>query len=76
MTIQRVTCHSQYQSPNSEIIGSGPAGLYTAKKLLADINNISIHLYEKELVPTGLIRYGVGPDHQKIKKVGEEPLAT
>lgn len=56
-------------------MGSGPAGLFTAKKLLNEMNNISVHIYEKDPVPTGLIRYGMAPDHEKIKRVADELLA-
>ena len=28
-----------------------------------------IHIYEKEMCPFGLIRYGVAPDHQAIKRI-------
>ncbi|CAD8113911.1 unnamed protein product [Paramecium sonneborni] len=56
------------------IIGSGPAGLYTAKHLFNDIENINIHVFEQDLCPTGLIRYGMAPDHQRIKRVAEELL--
>ncbi|CAD8194324.1 unnamed protein product [Paramecium pentaurelia] len=56
------------------IIGSGPAGLYTAKHLFNDIENINIHVFEQDICPTGLIRYGMAPDHQRIKRVAEELL--
>lgn len=29
----------------------------------------AVHIYERELCPFGLIRYGVAPDHQAIKKI-------
>jgi adrenodoxin-NADP+ reductase len=51
------------------IIGSGPAGLYTAKHLLKTQNDIKIHIYEKLPHPFGLVRTGVAPDHQEVKKV-------
>jgi ferredoxin--NADP+ reductase len=52
------------------IIGSGPAGYYTAEavqKALGDEGRIDI--FDSLPVPYGLIRSGVAPDHQSIKGV-------
>ena len=52
------------------IIGSGPAGYYTAEacqKALGDA--VSIDIIDRLPVPFGLIRSGVAPDHQSIKAV-------
>jgi ferredoxin--NADP+ reductase len=52
------------------IIGSGPAGFYTAEalqKLYGD--GVAIDLIDRLPVPYGLIRSGVAPDHQSIKAV-------
>ncbi|MEP5938806.1 MAG: FAD-dependent oxidoreductase [Erythrobacter sp.] len=52
------------------IIGSGPAGYYTAEaaqKLWGD--DIRIDIFDMLPVPYGLIRFGVAPDHQSIKGV-------
>jgi ferredoxin--NADP+ reductase len=52
------------------IIGSGPAGYYTAEalqKLYGDA--VSIDMIDRLPVPYGLIRSGVAPDHQSIKAV-------
>jgi len=52
------------------VIGSGPAGYYTAEalqKLYGD--DVSIDLIDRLPVPYGLIRSGVAPDHQSIKAV-------
>jgi adrenodoxin-NADP+ reductase len=35
---------------------------------------VNVHIFEKELVPSGLIRYGMAPDHERIKKVGNDLL--
>lgn len=52
------------------IIGSGPAGYYTAEALQkAYGDEISIDILDKQPVPYGLIRFGVAPDHQSIKAV-------
>jgi ferredoxin--NADP+ reductase len=49
------------------IVGSGPAGFYAAEFLLRA--GLSVDLYEKLPAPFGLVRYGVAPDHQTIKRV-------
>ena len=52
------------------IIGSGPAGYYTAEaaqKAFAD--DLRIDVFDLLPVPYGLIRTGVAPDHQSIKGV-------
>lgn len=52
------------------IVGSGPAGYYTAEaaqKLWGD--DVSIDIFDMLPVPYGLIRFGVAPDHQSIKGV-------
>lgn len=52
------------------VIGSGPAGFYTVQHLLqSDDRVIEIDMYERLPTPFGLVRYGVAPDHQKIKAV-------
>ena len=51
------------------IVGSGPAGFYTAKKMLKEFVNVKVDMYEKLPVPFGLVRYGVAPDHIKVKNV-------
>ena len=52
------------------IIGSGPAGYYTAEaaqKLFGDA--VAVDIFDMLPVPYGLIRTGVAPDHQSIKAV-------
>lgn len=57
------------------IIGSGPAGIYTAEMLsrhqaVAEARiQISVDLIEQLPTPYGLIRYGVAPDHPRIKGI-------
>ncbi|KIX95804.1 uncharacterized protein Z520_08512 [Fonsecaea multimorphosa CBS 102226] len=50
-------------APTVAIIGSGPAGFYTAQKLLREIRGTRIDMYEQLPVPFGLVRFGVAPDH-------------
>ncbi|MCJ8190920.1 FAD-dependent oxidoreductase [Sphingomicrobium aestuariivivum] len=52
------------------IVGSGPAGFYTAEALAkAYGDSARIDIIDRLPVPYGLIRFGVAPDHQSIKKV-------
>jgi ferredoxin--NADP+ reductase len=52
------------------LIGSGPAGFYTAQALLKAPDGCrSIDMFERLPTPFGLVRHGVAPDHQKIKSV-------
>jgi len=50
------------------IVGSGPAGYYTAEAL-HKAGDIAIDVIDRLPVPYGLIRTGVAPDHQSIKAV-------
>jgi ferredoxin--NADP+ reductase len=52
------------------VIGSGPAGFYTAEALFKSGGaGVSVDLIDRLPVPFGLVRGGVAPDHQKIKGV-------
>ena len=49
------------------VIGSGPAGFYTAYKVMSSIENATVDMYESLPVPFGLVRFGVAPDHPEVK---------
>lgn len=55
------------------IVGAGPAGIYAADALMKHDDlaerGVSIDLYERMPAPFGLIRYGVAPDHPRIKGI-------
>lgn len=52
------------------IIGSGPAGYYTAEAAQKKFgDDVRIDIIDRLPVPFGLIRFGVAPDHQTIKAV-------
>jgi ferredoxin--NADP+ reductase len=52
------------------IIGSGPAGFYTADHLLKQSDvHVEVDMFDRLPTPFGLVRFGVAPDHQKIKSV-------
>ena len=52
------------------IVGSGPAGFYAAEALFKrDDLRARVDMFDSLPMPYGLVRYGVAPDHQSIKKV-------
>jgi ferredoxin--NADP+ reductase len=52
------------------VIGAGPAGFYTAEHLFRQPGlSVEVDLYDRLPTPYGLVRFGVAPDHQKIKTV-------
>lgn len=51
------------------IVGAGPAGIYAADILSKAGVDVSIDLYERLPAPFGLVRYGVAPDHPRIKQI-------
>jgi ferredoxin--NADP+ reductase len=59
------------QSPlRVAIVGSGPAGFYTAEHILKhEGTNAEVDMFDRLPTPYGLVRFGVAPDHPKIKSV-------
>ncbi len=54
------------------VIGSGPAGFYTAEAALKAFGeDVHVDIIDRLPVPYGLIRSGVAPDHQSIKAVSK-----
>ncbi|WP_344794065.1 pyridine nucleotide-disulfide oxidoreductase [Frondihabitans peucedani] len=53
------------------IVGAGPAGIYAADIILRAErqHGVSIDLFEQLPAPYGLVRYGVAPDHPRIKGI-------
>lgn len=52
------------------IVGSGPAGFYAAGQLLSSTEpTVTVDLFDRLMTPWGLVRFGVAPDHPKIKSV-------
>lgn len=49
------------------VIGSGPAGFYTALRVLEKLPMAKVDMYESLPVPFGLARFGVAPDHPEVK---------
>ncbi|MFC9518049.1 FAD-dependent oxidoreductase [Nocardiaceae bacterium NPDC056970] len=53
------------------VVGAGPAGIHLSDILSQRAPGTQIDLFERLPVPYGLVRYGVSPDHPKIKKIIE-----
>ena len=51
------------------IVGAGPAGIYAADILSKTGLDVSVDLFERLPAPFGLVRYGVAPDHPRIKQI-------
>lgn len=60
---------AKHNSLRVAVIGAGPAGFYTAEALLKAGEDVSIDIIDRLPTPFGLVRYGVAPDHQKLKSV-------
>ncbi|PNU05359.1 FAD-dependent oxidoreductase [Novosphingobium guangzhouense] len=59
------------------IVGSGPAGYYTAEAALKQWGeDVHVDIFDTLPVPFGLIRTGVAPDHQSIKAVARRYEST
>uniref|UniRef100_A0A674P2D2 NADPH:adrenodoxin oxidoreductase, mitochondrial n=1 Tax=Takifugu rubripes TaxID=31033 RepID=A0A674P2D2_TAKRU len=56
-------------SPKVCIVGSGPAGFYTAHHVIKARQDAEVDIYERLPVPFGLVRFGVAPDHPEVKNV-------
>jgi ferredoxin/flavodoxin---NADP+ reductase len=50
------------------VVGSGPSGFYAAEALLKSDRTVRVDLIERLPAPFGLVRYGVAPDHPKLKE--------
>ncbi len=51
------------------VIGAGPAGIYASDILSKSGLDVEIDLFERLPAPYGLVRYGVAPDHPRIKQI-------
>ncbi|MGH3279323.1 MAG: NAD(P)-binding protein, partial [Trebonia sp.] len=66
---------SPRDSLNVAVVGSGPAGLYTAEALvkqaalLPSPPAVRVDVLDRLPTPYGLVRYGVAPDHKSIKSI-------
>ena len=51
------------------VIGAGPAGIYAADILSKNHPTATVDVFDRLPTPYGLIRYGVAPDHPRIKEI-------
>lgn len=53
------------------VVGSGPSGVYTAEALTRQdaVPDVAVDVLDRLPCPYGLVRYGVAPDHEKIKSL-------
>jgi ferredoxin/flavodoxin---NADP+ reductase len=57
--------------PRIAIVGAGPAGAFAAERLQRGRGDVDIDFFERLPTPWGLLRSGVAPDHQEIKRLDE-----
>jgi len=50
------------------VVGAGPSGFYATEALLKSGQNVCVDMIERLPAPYGLVRYGVAPDHPKLKE--------
>ncbi|HEY8719191.1 FAD-dependent oxidoreductase [Pengzhenrongella sp.] len=60
---------SSNRSLRVAVVGAGPAGIYASDILSKSGLDVSIDLLERLPAPFGLVRYGVAPDHPRIKQI-------
>jgi ferredoxin--NADP+ reductase len=58
-------------TPRVAIVGAGPAGAFAAACLRRERGDVEIDLFERLPTPWGLLRGGVAPDHQEIKRLDD-----
>jgi ferredoxin--NADP+ reductase len=51
------------------VVGAGPAGMYAADILTSNDPDACVDIFDRLPTPYGLIRYGVAPDHPRIKQI-------
>lgn len=56
------------ERPRVAVVGAGPSGLYAAAALAAS-GAVDVDVLDRLPAPYGLVRYGVAPDHVKMKSV-------
>ena len=59
------------------VVGSGPAGIYTAEALIKQAAKldppatVQVDVLDRLPTPYGLVRYGVAPDHPSIRSIAD-----
>ncbi|KAA9162609.1 NADP oxidoreductase [Amycolatopsis acidicola] len=54
--------------PHVAVVGAGPSGVFATAELLRR-PDVRVDVFDRGPTPYGLVRYGVAPDHLKIKSV-------
>lgn len=62
-----VTSRNNGRPLRMAVVGSGPAGFYTAYRVMSRIQDSKVDMFEALPVPFGLVRFGVAPDHPEVK---------
>lgn len=57
----------QHAQRRVAVVGSGPAGVYAAQALIDA--GVAVDVLDRLPAPFGLVRYGVAPDHPKIRSI-------
>lgn len=57
------------RTPRVAVVGAGPAGIYAADILTKEHPDVEVDVLERLPAPYGLVRYGVAPDHPRIKEI-------
>lgn len=60
------------------VVGSGPSGVYAAQGLVQQdrVPDVRVDVLDRLPCPYGLVRYGVAPDHEKIKSLQQNLRAV
>ena len=67
--VDRVAPKTEPMTLRVAVVGAGPAGIYAADLLTKASVDVSVDLLERLPTPYGLVRYGVAPDHPRIKEI-------
>src|SRR6478609_10973055 len=51
------------------VVGAGPSGIYATQALADSDLDVGVDVFDRLPTPYGLVRYGVAPDHVKMKSV-------
>lgn len=51
------------------VVGAGPAGIYVADSLTKKNPGTEVDVFDRLPAPFGLLRYGIAPDHLKMKNL-------
>ena len=66
---RRCSAYSSSVAPSIAVVGSGPAGVFVVEAVLKAHPDARVDVFERLPAPYGLLRYGVAPDHLKIKSL-------